>query len=56
MSNEDFVRRDLCDERSSQIRDDIKSIKSWSKAIVLLVLAELIAIGGALITGCNILN
>lgn len=52
MSPDDFVHKELCDERSTQIREDIKEIKSWSKAIVLLIVAELLAVGFALITGC----
>ena len=52
MSPEDFVHKELCDERSNQIREDIRELKSWGKAIALLIGAEIIVIAGALITGC----
>lgn len=52
MNPDEFVHKELCDERSNAIREDIRELKSWAKAIALLVFAEIIAIAGALITGC----
>ncbi len=52
MTPEEFVHKELCDERSNAIREDIRELKSWSKAIALLVITEIVAIAGALITGC----